>query len=353
MTGRTPAHTSTTARRGRHRLRAATAAATGALAALALAAAAPGAQARPAAGATGGSLVYVKNGAIHLAHADGTHDRVVKKGSWYFVSMDNHGVIAAMAADGRSAPDGSTGYSVYRMSKTGKILGRTPTPVDYSSFGCPTYPSEHVSLSPDGTTLAYDYSDCNGEHVVWAPASGKLRLHAYGDYFAPQWRSAKQLVISHFGTTLTANQATVGLWTTSGRPKGWTAGLADSWATSYHAAATRDGTKIALIEDDAANYFDAVPRHVRLVFGTAAGPGRPVKTRCAISLPPNLYAASNWRGTTPAVLSFRPDGNLLAWDAGNGIWTARTRSLAACTKTSLHAQLWIRGGGYPYFSPAG
>jgi hypothetical protein len=324
-----------------------------ALASLSVAATTSAAQARPAAAAAGGgSLVYVKGGVIHVARADGSHDRIVKRGRWYYTSMSNHGLIAAMKTDGRTAPDGSTGYSVYLIRPSGKVVGRVPTPVDASNSSCPIAPSEHVALSPDGTKVAFDYFDCNGEFAAWMPAKNRLKPHVFGDYYAPQWRSAQQMVISHFGTTVTSGQATVGLWTTGRQPTGWTAGLADSWATSYHAAATRDGKKIALIEDDAANYIDAVPRHVRLVFGTAAGPGRHVTARCGISLPAKLYAASNWQGTTPAVLNFRTDGNVLAWDAGNGIWTANTRALTSCSKTSLRAHLWIRGGGYPYFSPA-
>lgn len=136
---------------------------------------------------------------------------------------------------------------------------------------------------------------------------------------------------------------------TDGRATGWSAGLADAWATAYHATATRTGRKIALIEDDAANYY-GTPHHVRLILATAAGPGRAITRQCSLPLPAAQYTA--WQGATYANLSFRPDGNLLAFDSTTGIYKLNTRSLTGCTTTSLNKKLWIKGGTNPSFSPA-
>lgn len=299
--------------------------------------------------AVSGSLVYSKGGNIHLAHADGTHDIVFKSGGWYWPSMDNNGVIAAERQD-RVAPDGTTGYTIHRFRQSGTQLSRQNTPSSLSTVSCISYPSYHVSLSPDGTKVAYDYVGCIGTvFATWTPST-TFSLHTHDDYFAPSWLSSTRMTISHMGMTLTSSQAEVGTWTTAGGGTGWSTHLADSWATGYHATATRSGRKIALIEDDAADYIDGLPRHVRLVFGTSAGPGQPITRRCSVGLSPAQY--NSWNGTSYANLSFRPDGNILAWDSPVGIFKAHTSVLAGCTATSLNRSLWIKGGINPSFSPA-
>jgi hypothetical protein len=304
----------------------------------------------PAAAAAvgGGSLLYSKGGSIHLARANGSHDIVFKRGGWYWPSMDDKGVIAAERQD-RMAPDGTEGYTIHRFRQNGKQLSRQNTPSSLSVVSCIAYPSYHVSLSPDGTKIAYDYMGCTGDvFATWTPAT-KFRLHTRSDYFAPSWLSKTNMTISHFGTTVTADQAQVGVWSTGHGARGWSARLADSWATAYHATATRNGRKIALIEDDAADYFGS-PRHVRLVFGTSRGPGHPITRRCSLGLPVSQYKA--WQGATYANLSFRPDGKILAFDSATGIFKVQTRSLVGCSPRSLKRQLWIKGGINPSFSPA-
>jgi hypothetical protein len=298
-----------------------------------------------------GSLVYSKGGNIHLAHADGTHDIIFKSGGgngWYWPSMDDQGRIAAERQD-RVAPDGTTGYTVHRFRQSGTQLSRQNTPSALSPIACPIYPSYHVSLSPDGTKLAFDYSDCTGNFAAWTPATS-FNLHTHSDYYAPSWLSNAAMTISHVGVTFSDTQAEVGTFTTAGGGTGWSTDLADSWAMAYHATATRDGRKIALIEDDGANWIDGVPRNVRLVLATSAGPGQPITRQCSVALNASSYA--DWYGVQYANLSFRPDGNLLVWDSPVGIFKASTGALAGCTATTLNKQLWIRGGINPSFSPA-
>lgn len=297
-----------------------------------------------------GSFMYSKNGNIHLAHADGSHDIIFKQGGWYWPSMDNNGVIAAERAD-RYAPDGTKGYTIHRFRQSGTQLSRQNTPSSLSAVACVAYPSFHLSLSPDGTKYAYDYEDCTGEFATWTPVSS-FHPHGHVDYYAPSWLSNTKLTISHMGMTLTSDSAEVGVLYTSGGGTGWSTDLAASWATAYHATATRDGHKIALIEDDSADYFDGVARHVRLVFGTSAGPGQPITRRCSIGLPLAQFASPGWYSTDYTNLTFRPDGRILAFDTSTGIYKVHTGVLAGCSASTLNRQLWIRGGINPSFSPA-
>ena len=307
---------------------------------------APSASARITAPA--GSFLYSKGGNIHLAHADGSHDIVFKSRGWYWPSMSDGGVIAAEKKDAR-APDGTMGYTIHRFKQSGTQLSRQNTPSSLSALGCISYPSYHLSLSPDGSKVAYDYMDCNGVFATWTSAT-RFQPHTQVDYFAPSWLSNSQLTISHDGVTMTSDQAEVATWSTSGAGTGRSTGLADSWATAYHATSTRNGKKIALIEDDAANFFDGVPRTVKLVFATSTGPLGAITRQCAISLPVTQY--NKWGGATYSNLTFRSDGKVLAFDSQTGIYKVNTGTLAGCTATTLNKKLWISGGTNPSFSPA-
>lgn len=298
------------------------------------------------------SLVYVKNGDIYLAHQDGTHPVLVKKGTFYWPSMDDGGGIVAEAADGRDAPDLSPGYSIYRYWQSGALRSHMPSPADFSTLACPTYPPNHVMVSPDGKHVAYDFFDCDQTITVWTPATN-MSFPGQGagqeGYNAPVWLTSSRMLATHIGVRVAGGKEVGTFTTSSGQDSVGSWFDADSWATGFLATTTRDDKKVAILEDDAADYIDGLPRHVKLVLGTTAGLGKPMTVRCRFSLYPSGYG-DGWNGVTNASISFRTGGIGVAWDAGAGTWYANTSNLSNCSSVKPH--LWIKGAYDAFFSPA-
>jgi hypothetical protein len=298
-----------------------------------------------------GSMVYVRNGDIYLARIDGSHAHLIRRGTYYWPSQDDHGVIAAEGFDGLTAPDGSRGVSIYRFARTGKKLGAERTPVDASTLSCPVYAPNYVSLSPDGKHLAYSFFACD-EFTTMYTGSKRLSFKGEGagqqDYIAPQWLSNSTLLVSHLGVQVAGGDELGSYRLGSGgdHVRGWA--NADAWALGFEAAATRNGRKFAVLEDDAGNYIDGAPRHVKLLLGTAAGVGKKVTVKCRIAIPARTYKA--WYGTSTVSMSFAPDGSRLVFDAPGGSWRAMTSHLGNCG--SVHAHLWKRNVFDVSFSPA-
>lgn len=299
------------------------------------------------------SLVYVKHGDIYVAHPNGRHRRLVRRGTYYWPSMDDHGVIAAEGPDGHTAPDGSAGYSIYRFGQRGKKLSRESTPADFSTLSCPTYPPNHISLSPSGKKVAYDFILCGSETTtVWSPAR-RMSFRGEGagqeGWASPVWLSNKKLLVTHVGVRVAGGREAGVVRTRDGgnSVRDWFD--ADGWATGFTSTATRNGKKVAILEDDAANYFDGEPRHVRLVLGVAAGPRRPVTVRCRVRLSRRQYSRG-WHGVSNAALSFKTDGSALVWDGRSGLFHANTRRLSRCGTLKPHLLLKHAHDGF--FSPA-
>ena len=93
----------------------------------------------------------------------------------------------------------------------------------------------------------------------------------------------------------------------------WFGDSAAAWATGFDAAASRDGTRIAVMEDDSADK-DGTPRR-----GPAPLHGRRARRAPAFRCQLALAAADTYGSASP---TFSPDGTRLAWAESNGIHVA-------------------------------
>jgi hypothetical protein len=300
--------------------------------------------------AASGSIVYLKGGRVWIAHADGTHTRkfTLHAFNWSSPSEANNGTI--VVAGGHS--DSS---EIYRFRPDGnQIGGPIPTWATFSSPSCPTFPPLSVEVSPDTTKIAYGIWECgSGSYTaLWTPAtSTKLNFpHQHVgqmDFYEPHWVSNTTFLVSHAGPTVTDSQAR---WYTHGVTqaddvgyKGWNEPAMTG--TGAQGVIDRTGDKLAVFEDDAADWLNGKPRNVRLWLYGTTGPKIPTNwtKRCVIKLPAAQISK-------PLFLhpSFSPDGKRLIWGDNRGVEEASVANPGKCSSYRPH--LLIRGGSEPFFS---
>ena len=310
-----------------------------ALGSLALALLAPG-----AAGAA--SLVFVKDGNVWIAGADGSAARPVtaQANNWAWPSEADDGTILVAGGAQRINPDGSDSdgsTELYRMDQQGRVVsGPVTTPGSNSTPACPTYAPQVVRVSPDGASVAYSTFFCDGFHTFWGPSTaGFAAAHeSLADYGYPSWIDNGRFLITHFGTTITSDQAQWGVWNTgTSTSGGWRAG--DDYLTGYQAVVARSGTRVAVIQDDGADHLGQVV-NAKIAIYTASGIQAPdTAPHCVLTLD-----ASTFQHAGSASPSLSPDGGTVVWAQDDGIHAATTD----CT----NARLLIGGGSFPFFGTA-
>src|SRR5262249_24570825 len=140
------------------------------------------------------------------------------------------------------------------------------------------------------------------------------------DFYEPSWVTSTQFLVSHAGPTVSDTQAQ---WYTHNVTQADDTGV-KGWAepsmtgTGAQAVISRDGKKLLVFEDDAANWTDGKPRQVRLWIYTSTSyiPDNWTK-RCVATL-----NAAN----TPKPLNLSPsisaDGTEVAWGDSKGVEVA-------------------------------
>lgn len=310
------------------------------------------------------SIAYVKGstGDVWIAHSDGSSQRQVTHGGGYaWPSEADSGTIVALGP-GKTAPDGTRGMDIYKMDQSGGQIGsRIPTPSDYSDSNCPAYPPNNVRVSPDGNKIAYDNYTCGTFTTYWTPSSSTglnwpnqtLGQEDYGD---PFWMDNSNLLLTHLGVPWNL-QDTFTTYNTSDGDNSSQSWFGDTtevdpsnpngWATGFNAAISRQDNKLAIYEDDAADYFDGQPRTVAIrLFTTNGAPPAQPTFRCQINLPASKFPY----GTSNDSISFSPDGNQIAWEDTDGIHTANIGDLSDCS--AITQKLLISGGIDPFWSAA-
>lgn len=319
----------------------------------------------PAAAASTDAIVYLKDGRVWIARADGSGAHAFTKAGygWSSPSEDQNGNVVVLGGLSRVNPGGteSDGSSeIYRFAPNGNQVGKPiPTWGSYSSSACPSYPPTSARVSPDGTRVAYGIWSCGAFDytALWTPITStglnfpNQRL-GQPDFYQPQWVDSTHFVVSHAGPTVTDTQAR---WYVHAVGQGDSVG--PGWyddqitGTGAQSVISHDGKSFAVFENDASEYFDGKPRHVRLWLYSAPDLASAETRGWSLDCTIPLSAA---RTTHPLQLSpsFSTDGTKLYWGDDSGIEVASVADRSGSC-ANVHPTLLIPGGSEPYVSSGG
>jgi hypothetical protein len=310
---------------------------------LAVAAALVAAAAVPAA-AHADALTFVKGGNVWVGQVDGSgaHPVTAAANNWTWPSLADDGTLVAAGGKVRVNPggtdsDGST--EIYRFDQGGHQIGGTiDTPGSNSSPACPTYAPANLRVSPNGQLVAYDAFSCDAKYAFLEDvATGHFATFAT-DYYDPQWLDDGHLLITHIGATF-GNAAFAVYDVAAATGHGPTD---DPYFDDYHAVASHDGSRVAVLEDDPLLDGSGAATADIVLYATTGSDVTQAVQKCKLAL--NVANIRNYSIASPTL---SPDGSRLAWAENDGIHMASMANLDDCA--SVTQRLVVPGGAYPSF----
>jgi len=323
--------------------------------------------------ASADSLVYMQGGEVWISHADGSDAKQVtgQANNWSWPTEDDAGNILAAGGQGgvRAGVEDTPGSEIYRISQQGAELSSPQqTPGSMSTVGCVTYAPRSLRVAPDGRHYAYDSFFC-GQFITQIGTVGGAGFSGseyMSNFVFPSWVDNSDFVVSRGGQPLVDSD---GEWWTHdvgdqadhgfnwfGDPASYAEpGNPDGWATGFDGiAVSRDGTKVATVEEDAGNWTDGAARKVAIRLWSAAGAPTVAHStvttptfQCELDLPGDPGVTAWYDNAGP---SFSPDGTQLAFAEPDGVHIANVASLANCA--AITAPLVIPGATQPFWSAA-
>jgi hypothetical protein len=276
-------------------------------------------------------------------NGDGSDQRALTHGAqrYEWPSTADDGTLVAADELGR----------LHRIGRDGAPLGPPiPTAATEATEDAPAETPTHVRISPDGTRIAYAQLIDGDPTTLWTPVTAtdlEFPGQALGQegFNAPSWIGNDQLVLSR-DVTSDAPSA-VALYAVGGGDSSeepWFDDEGSTWASGFEAVASRDGRRVAVLVDDAADN-DGLPTRVALrLFTAPEGPGGPVTFRCELA----LEAADTYVLASP---TFSPDGRRIAWAESDGIHAATLGGLDDCGALRERV-LTLPGAWEPHWSAA-
>jgi hypothetical protein len=299
------------------------------------------------------SIVYVKASSIWVVRPDGTHASRLTRGSLRFASPSqaDDGTIVALGADNH----------LYRFTHRGRPLGG-PVATWLGLGGGQGFSGPYrVRVSPDGSKVAFTVLHVEGVDQVSGNSEIEgITSYSYADRYTspgilglvkgwdnPAWIDNRHTIAFNPGADTFPGGVNVAYHELGHADPNAADDLHHAYTWFDDAAAptmifgdiTRRGDKLAVGEDGF-----AATRTIRLYSVAARPPYRddaPVY-RCRLASPPGAgYESVSWS----------PDGQSLAYEAGGNIYTVHVGPIASGCGNLGAPRLLVRGGTSPSWGP--
>jgi hypothetical protein len=291
-----------------------------------------------AAPAAADSLVFIRNNNVWLANGDGTGPYQVTldgtpSSAYSSPSQADDGTIVAL----RTPPGGRP--QIWRMHQNGGLIN---PPINTPAPGTGAIDAR---VSPDGQLVAYWFvTEVSTGTCLYCFDVSSRALISHVDRFTnpdevgtpntgslPSWMSNDTLLLSNGNATqwyYKIGTLEAAQWWGDTDNCGCVnpVGLTDG-------EVSRDGQRIAVVRGDN-------DETIVLYKANGAPPAVPTP-ECAFTGPNGKFSGPTWSR----------DSHTLAWQEGNGIWSAQVPDITNCATIS-QSQLIVPGGAEPDFGPA-